>query len=289
MEKLKEILKKLPIVHFTIKHLIMFFYFGWSKIIEFFYEFDLWLISHHFKEEALMYQKVKEFKGKYAGKRCFIVATGPSLRIEDLDTLYENKEYVFSMNTIVNAFDKTEFRPTFYCIQDKEVYSNIREKIDIVEMKNIFIGIANIPLKRVKICDEQLLKGDNVIPYRLNVIYHWMQVIYNTVKPELKFSFDCSKQVYDGSTIAYSVIQLAQYMGFKEIYLLGADCDYSGNVDHFDGTKSSTNANNGDFFMRSYFYAKKYLNETDVHIYNATRGGKLEVFPRVNFDDLFLA
>ena len=32
--------------------------------------------------------------------------------------------------------------------------------------------------------------------------------------------------------------------------------------------------------------ARKYCDEHNVAIYNATRGGKLEVFERVNFDDI---
>jgi len=68
----------------------------------------------------------------------------------------------------------------------------------------------------------------------------------------LRFSFDCAEEVFDGSTIAYSVLQLATYMGFKEIYLLGADCDYSGAVSHFDGTKAKTSAALNDTYKHFY-------------------------------------
>jgi len=58
-------------------------------------------------------KRIQEFKGKYKGQRCFVVATGPSLTVEDLNTLHKNNEVVFSMNTIVKAFEKTEFGNLF--------------------------------------------------------------------------------------------------------------------------------------------------------------------------------
>lgn len=37
----------------------------------------------------------------------------------------------------------------------------------------------------------------------------------------------------------------------------------------------------------AYQSAKQYANQHDFKIYNATRGGKLEIFERVDFNDLF--
>ena len=42
-----------------------------------------------------------------------------------------------------------------------------------------------------------------------------------------------------------------------------------------------------DNIYNAHVAAKKYADEHDIKIYNATRGGKLEVFPRVDFDSLF--
>ena len=40
--------------------------------------------------------------------------------------------------------------------------------------------------------------------------------------------------------------------------------------------------------ITAYKVAKKYTERTDVKIYNATRGGMLEVFERVNLDEVIL-
>ena len=39
--------------------------------------------------------------------------------------------------------------------------------------------------------------------------------------------------------------------------------------------------------MEGYMCAKEYAERHEIKIYNATRGGKLEVFERVDFDSLF--
>ena len=41
------------------------------------------------------------------------------------------------------------------------------------------------------------------------------------------------------------------------------------------------------FRWKQYRLMKEYLNHKGVFIYNATRGGMLDVFPRVVYEDLF--
>ena len=44
---------------------------------------------------------------------------------------------------------------------------------------------------------------------------------------------------------------------------------------------------NTDQSTLTFLAAKRYADAHGIKIYNATRGGKLEVFPRVEFDSLF--
>lgn len=79
-------------------------------------------------------------------------------------------------------------------------------------------------------------------------------------------------------------------MGFKEIYLLGNDCSYPNDPkkQHFMdfGHYDSSTLTARDRIIFAYQYAKDFLKESDVKILNATRGGALEIFPRVDFDSL---
>lgn len=54
------------------------------------------------------------YKGKFTGKRCFLIGNGPSLRAEDLTRLHEAGEITFAFNRIYNIFDQTPWRPSFY-------------------------------------------------------------------------------------------------------------------------------------------------------------------------------
>ena len=93
-------------------------------------------------------------------------------------------------------------------------------------------------------------------------------------------------------------------MGYTEIYLIGVDHSFSrmkdkaGNLivdekikDHFGDQKNADENTKGIFNIdtatQSFMDMKEFCDKLNVKVYNATRGGKLEVFPRVDFDDLF--
>ena len=104
---------------------------------------------------------------------------------------------------------------------------------------------------------------------------------------EYNFSDDLFLEVCDGNTVTYICLELAVYMGFKEIYLLGVDCDYSGKKQHVIDTGDVVLNNPESRMIEAYKKAKEYADSHGIKIYNATRGGKLEVFERVDFDSLF--
>ncbi len=219
------------------------------------------------------YKNIKQFCNIHKGKRCFIIATGPSLTISDLEKL--DNEYTFGMNSIAMICDKTNWKPTYYGIQDEYVYRNIESSIKNCGFKNIFVG-SNL----IKFFD--IPQSFYVFPF--NILKHK----FPNAKLFTKFSKDCSLTVYDGYSITYSLIQLAVYMGFTEIYLLGADCSYNGKKQHFieHGVIDKTADKAGDRMRFAYREAKKYADNNGIKIYNATRGGELEVFERVNLDDV---
>ena len=66
----------------------------------------------------------RSLKGKYAGRRGFVIGNGPSLCIDDLARLTD--EITVASNQIYLAFDKTPWRPTFYTIEDAVLWDKIR-------------------------------------------------------------------------------------------------------------------------------------------------------------------
>ena len=56
---------------------------------------------------------------------------------------------------------------------------------------------------------------------------YYLELIAKEFYPKLpQFSEDITNGIYEGYTVSYMCLQLAIYMGFKEIYLLGIDHNY---------------------------------------------------------------
>jgi hypothetical protein len=230
------------------------------------------------KIDAYYNPKIAMFKNTQKGRRCFIVATGPSLRIEDLECLHKNNELSISMNHIFCAFPNANWRPNYYVCQDRNFIRDYETEICKIDIENKFISDYYMPFWDI----ERTM-------YRFHG--HVEEYLPNTPK----FSTDFSRKSYDGYTVTYTCIQLAVYLGFSEIFLLGVDFNYSSYLsaseNHFykdyEKEKNKVSIVACQEILLAYQKARQYAEEHGIKIYNATRGGKLEVFERVNFDNLF--
>jgi len=212
----------------------------------------------------------------YKGKRCFIVATGPSLTIEDVELL--KNEITFGVNSICKLCNLTTWKPTYLGIQDPLVYAKLE---DIILQDNNQIVLAG----------SSLLK-DFDLPDRFVLfpsIWNHKQYMNSYMHYGTKFSDNAYAAVYDGYSITYSMIQIAVYMGFREIYLLGTDCSYiKGEKNHFieSGHYDRREHLNYNRMVAGYQVAKEYAKSNGVKIINCTRGGMLEVFPRMKLEEV---
>ena len=236
-------------------------------------------------------RKIKKFKGIHKGERCFIIGNGPSLQLEDLETL-EN-EYTFACNLIFQCYKDTYWRPDYYFfIESNSTTFNTREKVEYMTNN----------------CKAAFVRGGGALySYRddpsINNLYY-MKMELPKDMGNISFSEDWSQRVFSGTTITYTMIQMAVYMGFNEIYLIGIDhtfsriIDENGNVHDGKLTQGEEHASflgnynmpNGSEVYKvenAYRAARQYGEENNIKIYNATRGGELEIFERVTFDTLF--
>ena len=108
-------------------------------------------------------------------------------------------------------------------------------------------------------------------------------------KTTLGWSNDISKGVADAPSCVYAVMQIAYYMGFKEVYVIGADCNYSGSNQHSSVAnytpKVKISSNAGNHVLKAGRSIKKHLETKNMTVYNSTRGGMLELFERVPLED----
>lgn len=222
-------------------------------------------------------QKIERYKGIYPNGRCFIIGLGPSLSYQDLEVLYQHQEVCISVNSIYRIFEQTNWRPTYYVTTEDSVMKYEKDLV-LNSMKgvNCFISDEYEPF-----CREQ--HDDNIMIYHLG--RQWKDHGY------IPFSEDFAKIAYNNGTVLYAALELAVYMGFKEIYLLGVDASgINGKYDtykHFYEESNPVGICFSDQVYVSYVSAKRFADQHSINIYNATRGGELEVFERVNFDKLF--
>jgi len=120
-----------------------------------------------------------------------------------------------------------------------------------------------------------------------------------------QFSDDLSRQAFWGVTVTFLNLQLAWYLGCAPVYLIGFDHEYKTQASTSSGPVVSTSPDESHFhpgyigpgyrsyppmlerMEMSYRAAKTFLEERGVAVYNATAGGKLDVYPRVSYFDLF--
>lgn len=250
--------------------------------------YHTWLQQHF--EWSKYGRELKKLQNKYKGRRCFIVANGPSLRTEDLEKLANANEITFGMNRIYKIFDDTSWRPTFYACEDELIAKEQQKEINDLPAEIKFIPIELKWFHDIEIEDAQY--------FHLN--YREEMRSGDGVSADIAHQIDCR------GTVTCTCMQIAMYMGFTEIYLLGVDHNYqkiidiNGNIiedktakDYFcegydDDIKDVVVHDMGKNTL-AYIDANKYADKMGLStIYNATRGGKLEVFHRVDFDSLFI-
>lgn len=118
--------------------------------------------------------------------------------------------------------------------------------------------------------------------YFINDIYEW-EVHQGNFSVEADNKLFCS-----GSVIIDYCIPLAIHMGFNPIYLVGCDHDSPNGVRYFDGKSTSLSGGSTPWEIvdQAFAVVKKYADSKGIKIYNATEGGRLEIFERVTLKDI---
>lgn len=236
--------------------------------------------------------ELSQFYNRFKGQRCFIIGNGPSLNTHDL-SLLEN-EFSFGVNSFYYKTRETGFRPTFYVVEDSSVMKENAEEIRNYEAPFKFFPTIYSKLHP---------KAPNVFFFNMN------RGFYEKSSPNYcvpRFSTDASKVLYCGQSVTYINLQLAYFMGFTEVYLIGMDFNYlipdshkrtgdlllsdSDDPNHFHkdyfGKGKTWKDPKLDRVLMNYKLADLVYSSVGRKIYNATKGGKLEIFERVDYDKL---
>lgn len=232
-------------------------------------------------------QYLKRLNGIHKGSRCFIIGNGPSLSASDLSKIHKHNEISFAFNRIYYFLSQTPWVPTYYISQDYKMLQNCSNEV------------------------REMPAGVKLIPAELKWYYgidvkdaHYFHIENSEINNKPLFSSNIAQKVINSKTVVFSAIQFAVYMGIKEIYLIGVDHHFHTSMnskgeievdpnakdyftDEYNKDKDDLYIPNTDLSTLTYMAAKEYTDAHGIKIYNATRGGRLEVFPRVDFDSLF--
>jgi len=235
---------------------------------------------------------LEQFRGIHEGERCFIVGNGPSLNKTDFSLLRNEK--TFAVNGIFYLRDKIGFVPTYYVVEDNHVVDdNLAEIIGYPAPHKFFpakyrAAIGGLP-------------GVHLMPANWE-FYFKSSEWYETPR----FSRDISRQIFVGQTVTYLNLQLAHYMGFSTVILIGVDFNYVvPETSDIDGLTILSNEDDPNHFHPEYFGKGKKWHFPKLHncekvyrharaeyerdgreVLDATIGGKLEVFDKVDYDTL---
>ena len=239
------------------------------------------LSSTRTNHESLAHSRkqLSKYHNKHRGERCVIIGNGPSLNEMDLSPLTE--EITFGLNRIYLGFDQWAFRPSYFVsVNPLVLEQHAKEILEKVQAPKFI--------------------SNHGLPYFSG---HRDDLMFLQSLPEPIFSKDPRQGVWEGYTVTYVAMQLAYYMGFSEVILIG--------VDHSFSTEGPANAEiisqgeDQNHFSKDYFGKGARWHLPDLEhsemayrladlvyrcdgrqVLDATYNGQLEVFPKVDFQTI---
>ena len=237
-------------------------------------------LNHYNDSEYLKWyfaysKKLRTFKNIHEGKGCFIIGNGPSINQMDL-TLLRNC-HTFGLNKIFLLFDHVDLDLSYHVAVNPFVIRQSHRQIEALSCPS-FLSYRSTH-KEVHPCKH---------------IYYLMTTGGFT------FGKDLEKTIHEGATVTYVAMQIAFYMGFSDIFLIGVDHNF-----HCAGQPNERQVMHGsdrNHFDSRYFQncewqlpdleaselayqtAHFYFKRSGRRIFDATVNGNLTVFPKISFE-----
>jgi hypothetical protein len=218
-------------------------------------------------------------KNAHQGKRCFILGNGPSLRQTDLTRL--RVEFTFGLNRIYLLFPELGFTTSYLVTVNQLVIDQCAPELASISTTKFFPWTSR-----------------KVFPKASDIVY----IRNYCARP--KFTNDVRRPLWAGTTVTYVAMQLAYHMGFEEVILIGVDHSFTTQGKPHTAVVSEGDDPNhfsSNYFGRGFKWQLPDLETSEVayrmartafesngrKIVDATIGGKLTVFPKVDYTSLF--
>lgn len=233
----------------------------------------------------------KELKGIHKGQRCFIVLNGPSLNNYDLSKI--EKEISICTNYFYQTANYALIKPRYYCATDTN-----------------FFDVQKHPDKKEHI--ENILKSSGNCKFIFNISYlnnfGLTDRVYVTYSKHMPNMFGIRNKLESISSNFISVsmyaMNLAIYLGFSEIYLLGYDFE-PGVLTHFykdsniekenktiqknETKKEDVCGKYWQYAAAQYqnYYVNNFANKKGVKILNCNMESNVRAFDFCDYEELF--
>jgi N-acetylneuraminate synthase len=236
-------------------------------------------------------------RGRHEGERCFILATGPSIKHQPLGHLVG--EHCIALSNFFVHSDYRRIKPKYHCIAP--YHPPITEEGWQTWLKEAAAATG----------DATMLFG--LKDHERNLRAGWFEgrsthfLNFGGTEEQLEaHGVDLTRVLPPPQSATVMALYAALYLGFKEIYLLGCDHDWILHLNasrHFyEETQHALNrdgynewsAPGLDTYFKDYLRLwkqyqalRKVAEQRGVRVINATAGGLLDVFPRARFETLF--
>lgn len=273
-----------------------------KKIVERYFSpfiLDLFVtIIFYFKYLLFTNKKIlknnKKLKDAGSNKRAFLLATGPSIKHQNLKLLAGEDCFSvsnFFLHDDINVINpKIHFFAPYHKPLILENYVDWLRQADKILPKDTKICLGHTTKE---IVDEYSLFSDREVFY-----------IYLTkIKPNKLFSIDLTGPIMGPQTGPLMIVPVLLYMGYKEICLVGCDHtvlrDYKRTINNFYNKEKDLRINaidenswddiilshksNINIFLQYQLY-KKIANRKNIKIINLSDDTWLDIFPIINFD-----
>ncbi len=221
-------------------------------------------------------KSIKRFYNIHKDEKLILICNGPSLNKINFD-IFEN-QIIMGLNKIFLGFHKFNLYPKYYLATNKKVIQSSIKEIDDLNC-----------IKFTPTHSKDILKN-GPLNYFLNI------------STKENFFLDITKGVNEGYTVTYVGLQLAYFMGFSKVVLIGLDHKYS-----FKGEpnqESYMKGNDPNHFDPSYFknqswdnpdlensekyfkIANEIFKKDNREIIDSTVNGDCNVFPKMELEEV---
>jgi len=249
------------------------------------------------REDRACLARNSTFRDRHAGRRCFVIGNGPSLKRQDLTPLAD--EITLTMSGFWKHPVLDRWQPTYYCLADPLFFDGSEP------MRKFFADLSSrirsttffVPLSA-----RRHIQRLSLLPMEQTCFV----AFHGDLGNGLPSRPDLTETVPGVQSVSQLAIMIAMYMGCSPIYLLGLDHDWlaqRGMDRHFYGglTVEGHPIAHGDLdrlsyksdliavlnMWNGYEQIRQVGSRHKIQILNATDGGFLDIFPRVKYVTLF--